>query len=120
MSASAEDIQKHVKTYLAVFAALLVLTVATVGVSYLHLAVGAAVAVALLVALTKGSLVAAVFMHLSNEVPTIYRLLLLTLVFFVVLMLVPVSWYANDVTVKSVFDQATPAARMHTESHGGH
>ena len=47
-----------------VFGALMVLTIITVGVSYVHLPVAAAVTVALIVATIKGSLVALYFMHL--------------------------------------------------------
>ncbi len=55
---SVEEINKHVKRYLLVFLALLVLTIITVAVSYIHLPLGKAVLVALLVAGTKGTLVA--------------------------------------------------------------
>ena len=55
---AADDIKKSVKTYMMVFGALMVLTIITVGVSYVHLPVAAAVTVALIVATIKGSLVA--------------------------------------------------------------
>ena len=58
---SPEAVKKEVRTYLAVFAALAVLTVVTVSVSYLHLPHGTAVAVALLIACVKGALVASSF-----------------------------------------------------------
>ena len=50
----------------------------TVGVSYLHLSVGAAIALALFIAAIKGSLVAAFFMHLISERKLIYAVLILT------------------------------------------
>ena len=53
-----EAIRKHVKVYITVFVALMVLTVATVGVSYLRLAIPLAITVALIIAIAKGSLVA--------------------------------------------------------------
>jgi len=86
----AEDIDKRVRGYLLVGAALLVLTGVTVAIASLHLSVGAAVALALVVATLKGSLVAAVFMHLIDERKLIYGVLLVTVAFFVVLLLVPV------------------------------
>jgi len=43
----AVDVDKHVRVYLVVFVSLMVLTLATVGVSYLHLPVKAAIGVAL-------------------------------------------------------------------------
>lgn len=84
-----DNIRSHVKTYFMVFGALMVLTIITVGVSYVHLPVAAAVTVALIVATIKGSLVALYFMHLSNERKVIYWVLALTVIFFVFLMFVP-------------------------------
>ena len=84
-----EEIHKHVRIYIAVFAALAFLTVVTVAVSYLHLPVGPAVAVALVIATIKAALVASFFMHLISEKHIIYWILALTVIFFVVLMLLP-------------------------------
>jgi cytochrome c oxidase subunit 4 len=84
-----DDIRSHVKTYYMIFGALMVLTGITVAVSYLHLATPFAITVALIVAIIKGSLVALFFMHLSNERKVIYWALMLTVVFFVFLMFVP-------------------------------
>lgn len=86
---SAEEIRKHVRVYMIVFAALAVLTVVTVGVSYIHLPVHTAIIVALIIASVKGSLVAAYFMHLISEEKIIDWVLVLTALFFVVLMLLP-------------------------------
>jgi len=85
-SDSPEEIKKAVKLYIGVFVALLFLTVVTVGVSYIHLPVGKAVALALFVASIKASLVALYFMHLSHEKKIIYATLGLTGVLFVFLM----------------------------------
>ena len=84
-----DDIRSHVKTYYMVFGALMVLTIITVGVSYLELATPMAVTVALIVAVIKGSLVALFFMHLLHERKVIYWALTLTLIFFIFLMFVP-------------------------------
>jgi caa(3)-type oxidase subunit IV len=67
----------------------MVFTIITVAVSELHFAVPIAITVALVIAATKGSMVAGVFMHLSHEKQWIYGALLLTFLFFVVLMFVP-------------------------------
>ena len=48
-----------------------------------------AITVALIIATIKGSMVARVFMHLSHEKKWIYGSLLLTVVFFIVLLFVP-------------------------------
>jgi cytochrome c oxidase subunit 4 len=87
--AAHDDIRSHVKTYYMIFGALMVLTIITVGVSYLELATPLAVTVALIVAGIKGSLVAMYFMHLLHERKVIYWVLILTVVFFVFLMFVP-------------------------------
>ena len=58
---SQDEVKHHVKIYIRVFAALAVLTVLTVAVSYFHLPILWAVIIALLIACFKGSLVAAFF-----------------------------------------------------------
>ncbi len=89
MASSAEDIKKHLKIYYMVFGGLLVLTLLTVGVSRFHLSVPFAVAVALLIAGIKGSLVACYFMHLISERGMIFWILALCAFFFVALLLLP-------------------------------
>jgi cytochrome c oxidase subunit IV len=91
----AADIDRHVRVYITVFVALMVLTIITVAISYLHLPVAAAVSVALLVATVKGSLVACYFMHLISEKKLIYAVLLLTIVFFAALLALPVVTHGN-------------------------
>ena len=92
---SAADIDKHVRVYITVFVALMVLTVVTVAVSYLHLSVPLAVTVALFVATVKGTLVACYFMHLISEKKLIYAVLALTAVFFVALLALPAVTVSN-------------------------
>ena len=70
-------------------------TIVTVAISYLHLPVAMAVTVALLVAIVKGSLVACYFMHLISEKKLIYAVLILTGVFFVALLALPVLTHSN-------------------------
>ena len=62
-----EDVKKHVRIYISVFAALAVLTIVTVAVGYLHLPIIPALVLALLIATIKGGLVAGYFMHLVSE-----------------------------------------------------
>jgi cytochrome c oxidase subunit IV len=78
-----------IRKYFMIGAALLVFTVITVAVNQVHLAVPAAITVALIIAVMKGSMVAAVFMHLSAEKRWIYAALILTVAGFLVLMTVP-------------------------------
>jgi caa(3)-type oxidase subunit IV len=61
----------------------------TVAANQVHLAVPAAIAVALIIATLKGSMVASVFMHLSNEKRWIYGALILTAIGFAILMCLP-------------------------------
>jgi cytochrome c oxidase subunit IV len=91
------DLQKHVRTYILVFVSLMVLTLVTVAVSYLHLPVRPAIAVALLIAGVKGSLVACYFMHLISEKKLILWVMALTVAFFIVLLLVPMFTVADRI-----------------------
>ena len=86
----AVDIDSHVRVYITVFVALMVLTIVTVAVSRFHLPIPIAVTVALTVAIIKGSLVACYFMHLISERKLIYAVLALTAFFFIALMVLPV------------------------------
>lgn len=95
MAHSSEDIRAHVRTYLMVFGALMVMTVITVAVSYLHLPTAPAVMVALSIAAFKASLVAMFFMHLKGERPVIYWALAVTAAFFVFLFALPM-WTEGD------------------------
>ena len=89
---SHEEVQKQVKVYVRVFVTLGILTVLTVGVSYLHMPLALAIAVALFIAAVKSTLVAAFFMHLASEKKIIYAILALAFCFFLVLLLWP-SWH---------------------------
>ncbi len=89
MSHTVEEIKKHTRVYVAVFAALAALTVITVAISYLHLPTHKAVTIALIVAGVKGSLVMAYFMHLTSEKRIIFSILLLTAFFLIVILILP-------------------------------
>jgi cytochrome c oxidase subunit 4 len=91
----AVDIDKHVRIYITVFVALMVLTIITVAVSYLDLSVPVAVTVALIVATIKGSLVACYFMHLVSEKKLIYAVLVVTAAFFAALLALPIFTHSN-------------------------
>src|SRR5438132_10959244 len=91
-----DDIAKHVRVYVMVFIALACLTAITVGISYLHL--GSRwmnIAVALLIATIKGSLVAAYFMHLISEKKVIFVVLALTVTFFVFVIFIPLATHSE-------------------------
>ena len=89
------DIDKHIKVYITVFVSLMVLTLVTVAVSYLHLSTPMAITVALIIATVKGGLVASYFMHLVSEKKLIYAVMALTVAFFFVLLALPVLTHSN-------------------------
>ena len=94
---SPEAIQKEIRTYLLVFAALAVLTVITVAVSYIDANITQAVIIALFIASIKGALVAMFFMHLISEEKFIYAVLALTMIFFIALFVLPIGTYSDGV-----------------------
>src|ERR1700704_4662446 len=107
MSSDQESIRKSIKTYWMVGAALFVFTGITVLVNQVHLGV------ALIIAITKGSMVASIFMHLSHEKKWVYGALILTVIGFAILMLVP-SLTINDGIGTPIHVEAPAAA------HAGH
>lgn len=96
-SGHVEDIQEHVRIYIIVFAALAVLTIVTVAVGYLRLPTVPAVAVGVLIAGVKASLVAAYFMHLISEEKVIYWILGVTAVFLIGMLLLTTSSFYDQV-----------------------
>lgn len=102
-----DHVQHHIAIYKKVAAALAVLTFATVAVSYLEVAVPLAVTIALLIAATKGSLVLSFFMHLIEEkksvplsrrgIGLIIGSLLVTALFFLVIIFIPIFGHADKV-----------------------
>jgi len=101
MHSDPAEIQKSVRGYLTVFAMLMVFTIVTVAASRFHLAIPVAIAIALVIAAMKGSMDAAVFMHLSHEKRWVYGTLLLTAAFFVVLLLLPLLTSLDGLAVGS-------------------
>lgn len=89
------DIKQEIRKYWGVFTALLILTVLTVGISYLKFGLAVAVTVALLIALVKGSLVACFFMHLISEKKVIFVILGFVVFFFLFMMLLIYASHFN-------------------------
>ena len=92
---AAHDVAKHIRAYLMVGLTLIVFTAITVALSYIDFGTQKAnMAVAMLVATFKAGLVAAIFMHLSNEKRMIYRILIFTAFFVLGLFfLTYLAWY---------------------------
>jgi caa(3)-type oxidase subunit IV len=85
----ADHERPNIKLYVGVFGALMVLTGLTVFVSKFHLPRPQAIALGLLIALTKASLVGAVFMHLYGEKKLIHKFLYVA-AFFGAIMIIPI------------------------------
>jgi caa(3)-type oxidase subunit IV len=115
-------LKRHIRVYTRVFLALMVATVLTVGVSYIHFGspeshVGN-IAVALVIAVAKAGLVAAFFMHLAAEKRSIYTVLTATVVFFAGLMTLTV-WAAQDLPELSAPTVPRPAPHS-APAHDAH
>jgi caa(3)-type oxidase subunit IV len=83
----AHDVSKSVRKYMIIFGALLIGTIVTVLASYIDFGNPSYnIAVALFIAIVKGSLVAGYFMHLIDERKLIYGVLGATVFFFAGLM----------------------------------
>ena len=96
---STESIQEHIRVYLMVFGALGILTVVTVLASYLEISTSEGIFLALIIASVKASLVAGYFMHLITEKNTIIWILILTVVFFFVMLFFPLVSYTDQVHI---------------------
>ena len=95
MSHDPHDVSKRVRIYFIVGFALLVGTVVTVAVNYLHFdSMALTIAIALFIACVKGFLVAGYFMHLLSEKKMIYCILGATAFFFAGMMYLTI--YARD------------------------
>src|SRR5436309_10392085 len=81
-----DHFQKHIKQAIGVFVALLVLTLVTVGASYIQLGHGGNIILAMIIATIKAAMVAAIFMHLMAEKRMVFRVLIFTVIFFAGLM----------------------------------
>jgi cytochrome c oxidase subunit IV len=110
MHADPAEIKKTVRTYLMIGGLLLVFTAITVAANQVHLAVPAAITVALIIACVKGSMVAAVFMHLSHEKKWVYGALFLTVIFFFVLLFVPLFTMMDTFGTHVTSTPGAPAA----------
>jgi cytochrome c oxidase subunit 4 len=97
MHSDSAAVQKSVRSYLTVFVMLMIFTVITVAVSRFHFAVPIAITIALIIAATKGSMVGTVFMHLSHEKQAIYGTILLTFLFFFLLLFLPLLTHLDRV-----------------------
>lgn len=80
-----DHFKKHIRQAIGVFVALMVLTLVTVGASYIQLGRTGNIILAMIIATFKASLVAAIFMHLVAEKQMVIRVLIFTAIFFAAL-----------------------------------
>ena len=99
---SASEIKKEINLYLKEIRALAVLTVLPVAAAYLDVGIGLAVIIAMIIATTKGSLVASFFMHLAHEKGLIYLTLIITLVCLLALFFITFGTIGDQVGVEIV------------------
>ena len=96
---SAKEMAHHIATYRKVFIYLLIGTTLTVTASYMEFnvqnSIAGAVFVGLTIAVIKGYLVAANFMHLNSEKKIIHWILILTVFFLGLLLFIPLLWDLN-------------------------
>jgi cytochrome c oxidase subunit IV len=87
MGHSIEEAKKHMVTYAIIGAALMMATGLTVWASYIDFGSRVInIIIALVIAVVKGSLVVAFFMHLISEKKLIYSVMVSTVFFFTALM----------------------------------
>ena len=115
------DMNHHIKVYRKVFILLLILTICTVGASYIHFPYAwLGLFVGLLIACVKGYFVASEFMHLNNEKSFIYGVLALTVIFFFVLLFMPLFWHTNNIGYgNGAYENVTHQEVEHHNNHGG-
>jgi cytochrome c oxidase subunit 4 len=90
------DVSKHIKTYLLIGLFLLIGTALTVWAAQIHFGSHSMnIAIGLLIATVKASLVALFFMHLISEKTAIYMFMGVT-VFFVTGLMVLTLWASHD------------------------
>jgi cytochrome c oxidase subunit 4 len=112
--------RKHIRQYIGVFVALLVGTILTVAVSYVHFGAEDShvgnVTVAMVIATLKAALVAGFFMHLVSEKRSIYTMLATTGVFFLGLIVLTVFAFYDTPGSHNALNHA-PAAKEEA-AHG--
>jgi len=102
-TAHAHDISKHIKVYVGVFLALLLGTILTVSMYYIHFErMAVTITIALFIATIKASLVAGFFMHLVSERKAVYAILLATVFFFAAMMYLTV-WARGEMPTGTTY-----------------
>ena len=85
MGHDAHDISATITTFMKVGITLVIFTIITVAISFIDFGGNNNMIVGMAVATFKAALVAVIFMHLGSEKPVIYKFLVFTVVFAIVL-----------------------------------
>lgn len=105
MGHDAHDIASHVKSYMKIGLTLVVFTIITVAISFIDFSVwfggSSNMIIGMAVATFKASLVALIFMHLNAERPLIYKVLIFTTVFAIVLFVLFVYSHETEHTYEN-------------------
>jgi len=114
MGHDAHDIASHVKTYIKIGLTLVVFTILTVAISFVDFSVWfgghSNMLIGMAVATFKASLVALIFMHLNSERPLIYKVLIFTTVFAIVLFVLFVYSHQTELSDEN-FEAPRPAVK---------
>lgn len=111
------DVSKHIKTYLLIGLFLLIGTGLTVWAATIHFGSHSMnIAVGLLIATVKASLVALYFMHLIAEKTAIYMFMSVTVFFFAGLMVLTL-WASHDMPLHSEHLRLNKPAAAATAAH---
>ncbi|MEK8023898.1 MAG: cytochrome C oxidase subunit IV family protein [Candidatus Hydrogenedentota bacterium] len=113
------DFEHHKNLYIKIFAALMGLTVLTVGAKYLNIPiVSVTIFIAVLIAAIKASLVALFFMHLSAERKIIYVMLILMVLCVIGLFLLPTAMQHGPITGTTASPLSVAGSRANGAGHG--
>lgn len=113
------DIKAHLRKYYIVFAALALGTILTVAASQINATPTQHVLIALFIAVCKASLVGAYFMHLISERKALFSILILTVVFFAVLMALPNMTHNEMAAHPQIQMHLTTLPETGDAGHGG-
>ncbi len=104
MADNVEAIQKSIKWYFIIGGLLIILSGATVGLSYVELPTHSLnILVGMILATIKASMVALIFMHLSHERSLIYKILAFTVAFAIVLFTLFILSHEDPLVFKGMY-----------------
>lgn len=105
MASSPEEIHKAVKKIKLIGLILVIFTFITVGLSYVELPTHSMnIALGMIVAAFKATLVMLIFMHLNHESPLIYKILAFTVAFVLALFILTLFASSDPLVFKDLYE----------------